>query len=321
MKRNENGITERSTMRIGLIRAIGTSLLTMLLFGVTFSNILGDIVLSKESDEQIADSEVIDISNFEVRDEVEVHKAIMLSTADLELKEEVAEPERTITFPSIEYMTPSGRMFVSDELTINLDKLKEAYEAEIDLEWDNKEYINNAAVIYEFLVEQNGVSPEIASAIIGNCAYEGGFGMTADNYYVPTSLEETYNYTYNSGYSIGICQWCYGTRKKALYEFYKAANDLGLEDYQEVTMVAELSFMYAELHYYDLFEDLEEYEGNVATACGNVALNYEAYNGVEKDFSSIDFSLKRTGCNGYCRLTYAQNTYEYFTTQHNSTET
>ena len=86
MKRNENRITERSTMRIGLIRAIGTSLLTKLLFGVTFSNILGNIVLSKESDEQITDSEVIDISNFEVRDEVEVHKAMMLSTADLELR-------------------------------------------------------------------------------------------------------------------------------------------------------------------------------------------------------------------------------------------
>lgn len=194
------------------------------------------------------------------------------------------------------------------EYEIDLDRLNSAWNSAEAFEWDNRECHNYVAVIKNFLIDQMGVTENIAFAIMGNSANEGGFGMEQKSYDIFDDLEQAVSKLRNSsvhrGY--GIIQWTSMNRRNKLAKFYEEADKLGIS-FQEVMFVAELVFMYEEVQQYNLFSSYDEQVG-LEDACGRVAREYEGYTESKDEWKKKngEYTLVASKGSGYNRLKYAK---------------
>lgn len=178
-------------------------------------------------------------------------------------------------------------------------------------DWDYQHKINTLSTAYTFLTEGYGLSPEFASAILGNVACEGDFGTTARGKY--TDIDVAYDHIGEGAF--GIVQWCNGNLKDDLRLYYDYFRDTYGDTYDDDVLIclAECSCLYYEIYEKGWIEKYNECT-DVEHLTGIFALYYEAYagSGLQWGFSNGLCRCTAPGSNGGARLTYAKHVYEEF---------
>lgn len=266
---------------------------------------------TKESDVVVLAEEQSDISIDDNTDVVSI--GISFYVASENPYSNVVEPKDCIS--SVTFKSGSKKI-ITDDIYVNVKTLMYIYNNEYTYpSWDYKKRINDIEMLWEFLVEQQGVNRNIAAAIIGSICFEGKVGMEQGSYSVFKNINEAEIKlsadANDTGY--GLVQWTYPKRRKFLLSYYKHINDNYDYDWETVCVLAECCTLYSELLDYKLFDDIYS-EVDLMHACGLVGDVYENYSGSSKDWKIVDGQYKLTSdnCSGFDRYKYALNILRYF---------
>lgn len=226
----------------------------------------------------------------------------------------VEEPQ-LITVNSISMRNADGVWEDTSELLIDIDALVETYNTEYEIpEWDDKNKINMIATVWEFLVNQQGMNPNNAAALLGNIMAEGSFSIEQGTYNLMNNIESLRAVLGQGNRGYGMVQWTYGTRQKALLEYYEVAYDMYPDDWDKVKIIAECSMLLEEVKAYRVFDDIYT-SISLEDSTGRVCRNYETYDGCYSGWSYYDgtYHLNATSGSSYHRYAYAKAIYDYFT--------
>lgn len=199
----------------------------------------------------------------------------------------------------------SGEILEGEYITIDLDKVMLYVDAEYDdYDWDTKKRIRDIYILKEILVNQLGVSPTKAAAIIGNVCCEDSFAGLTNSVANLNDLEHAKSVLGNGNRGYGCVQWTASYRQKGLQDYYEVVNkDL---DWELTSVVAETAYIYNELCVSEILGDLSE-DDDLMHVTGIVGCVYEAYAKSSSEWYKQDGRYKTNGCQRY---TYAKNIYD-----------
>lgn len=199
----------------------------------------------------------------------------------------------------------SGKVLEGEDITINIDDVVVYLDAEYDnYSWDTKKRIKDIYILKEILVNQLGMAPTKAAAVIGNICCEDSFAGLTNSHASLDSLEHAKNVLGNGTKGYGCVQWTSAYRQKGLKDYYEVINkDL---DWELTSVIAETAYLYNELQVSGIIGDLTE-DGNLEHLTGVIGCVYEAYAMSTTDWYKVDGQYKTNGCQRY---TYAKHIYE-----------
>lgn len=218
------------------------------------------------------------------------------------------------TIGSIQIKSLEGEMVNTDEVFINVEPLIELYFQEYeDYDWDTKDKIAVISTLWEFLVNQQGMHPINAAAILGSVAMEGDFSEQQGTGNYINNIEDARSLLGRGGYGYGVAQWTFRTRQKNLLEYYEMAYELYPDDWNKVQLIAECCMLIEEVKVYNVFGDIDS-ELSMEDACGRVCIYYERYSGCDEQWSYTNghVVLVSDEGSGKTRLRYAQDIYNHF---------
>ena len=169
-------------------------------------------------------------------------------------------------------------------------------------------------MLWNFLVEQQGIPETNAAGLLGNIYEEGEFAEQQGTDLYISNIEQARTLLGSGKVGYGCAQWTYSARQNSLLEYYELAYKLYPDDWDKVRIIAECCMLLEECKAYGVFNDIYS-PTSIEDATGRVAMKYETYSGCESQWSKINGSYKvatQSGT-GYKRLCYAYDIYKYFT--------
>lgn len=199
----------------------------------------------------------------------------------------------------------SGEMLDGEYITIDLDKVMLYVDAEYDTyEWDTKGRIRDIYILKEILVNQLGIAPTKAAAIIGNVCCEDSFAGLTNSVANLDNINHAKSVLGNGNRGYGCAQWTASYRQKGLKDYYEVINkDL---DWELTSVIAETAYLYNELYVSGILGDLSE-DDDLMHVTGIVGCVYEAYAKSADEWYMQDGHYKTNGCQRY---TYTKNIYD-----------
>lgn len=288
--------------KIKLIAGVYLTLTAVLLFGVimflgTSSNNFGEPIIE-------VCSEPITIK---YETPIETPKVI-----EVEMQE--VEQDEILTLTSKEFINNVGKEVITSEVQVNVSLLH-LEENFVSPSWDYKYRIKDVEIIWEFLVNQQNVHPNVAAGIIGCLYHEGTFGEQQGSYNYIDTIEEARVLLDESAASTGygLAQWTFDDRRELLLKYYEEAFMVYPNDAYKASVVAELCCLIEELKGYNVFEDLTQVH-SIEDATGRVARLYECYKGCEDDWKKVSgsYCLCSEDKSGTKRLQTAYDVYYHF---------
>lgn len=220
-----------------------------------------------------------------------------------------------VSIDGISMKTNSGVHIVTDTISVDADTLLELfYTNDNSPVWDDENKINTLRVLWNFLVEQQGIPETNAAGLLGNIYEEGEFAEQQGTDLYISNIEQARTLLGSGKVGYGCAQWTYSARQNSLLEYYELAYKLYPDDWDKVRIIAECCMLLEECKAYGVFNDIYS-PTSIEDATGRVAMKYEAYSDCESQWSKINGSYKvatQSGT-GYKRLCYAYDIYKYFT--------
>ena len=273
-------------------------------------------ITNKEFSSNMID-EVVDVSNLKTLDVI---------TEDI--KEEMEQENQIIVIDSHDIPVSTCQTVDSREITIDVDSLYEAYMNAPVMEFDYKNKYRTINCLWEFLYNQNHIDPIMTSAIIGNIAMEGDFGLqqgTQSNRF--TSIEDCRAKLGNKqakGY--GLIQWTFSSRKLPLLQFYEDAynklytDNFTEEDWTKAMLSAECTYLLEELNawgilqMYETLPERDSIDKLLESTVGLLCREFVGYQNNNKQWSKSNGSYYLCDSNGSGleRLNYAKAVYSFY---------
>lgn len=256
--------------------------------------------------------EVIEIESDIVADDLQ---SAMVFLPVLEVEEVIAEPVAIQIMPSIQMVASSGVTISTNEIQLQADKLIETYNADMEYpEWDAKLKIHTLAVIWEFMVNQQGVPAENVAGLLGNVYIEGDFALRQGTNSGHGDINVARSILGRGTQGYGCVQWTFSKRQRSLLEYYEISYEMFEEDWETTMIVAECCMLLEELKAYEVFDDIYT-ATSIEDATGRVACIYESYSNSSNQwsFDGKEYHLVSNSGSGHSRLNYAQQIYDYFT--------
>ena len=252
-----------------------------------------------------------------VMDEMKVQATRNVNIATIECNDlersMLANP--MVSIDGISMKTNSGVHIVTDTISVDADTLLELfYTNDNSPMWDDENKINTLRVLWNFLVEQQGIPETNAAGLLGNIYEEGEFAEQQGTDLYISNIEQARTLLGSGKVGYGCAQWTYSARQDSLLEYYELAYKLYPDDWDKVRIIAECCMLLEECKAYGVFNDIYS-PTSIEDATGRVAMKYETYSGCESQWSKINGSYKvatQSGT-GYKRLCYAYDIYKYFT--------
>lgn len=252
-----------------------------------------------------------------VMDEMKVQATRNVNIATIECNDlersMLANP--MVSIDGISMKTNSGVYIVTDTISVDADTLLELfYTNDNSPMWDDENKINTLRVLWNFLVEQQGIPETNAAGLLGNIYEEGEFAEQQGTDLYISNIEQARTLLGSGKVGYGCAQWTYSERQNSLLEYYELAYKLYPDDWDKVRIIAECCMLLEECKAYGVFNDIYS-PTSIEDATGRVAMKYETYSGCESQWSKINGSYKvatQSGT-GYKRLCYAYDIYKYFT--------
>ncbi len=220
-----------------------------------------------------------------------------------------------VSIDGISMETNRGVHIITDTISVDADTLLELfYTNDNSPMWDDENKINTLRVLWNFLVEQQGIPETNAAGLLGNIYEEGEFAEQQGTDLYISNIEQARTLLGSSKVGYGCAQWTYSARQNSLLEYYELAYKLYPDDWDKVCIIAECCMLLEECKAYGVFNDIYS-PTSIEDATGRVAMKYEMYSGCESQWSKINGSYKvatQSGT-GYKRLCYAYDIYKYFT--------
>ena len=220
-----------------------------------------------------------------------------------------------VSIDGVSMKTNSGVYIVTDTISVDADTLLELfYTNDNSPMWDDENKINTLRVLWNFLVEQQGIPETNAAGLLGNIYEEGEFAEQQGTGLYISNIEQARTILGSGKVGYGCAQWTYSARQNSLLEYYELAYKLYPDDWDKVRIIAECCMLLEECKAYGVFNDIYS-PTSIEDATGRVAMKYETYSGCESQWSKINGSYKvatQSGT-GYKRLCYAYDIYKYFT--------
>ena len=251
-----------------------------------------------------------------VIDEVSMNTISSARVATLEFK----ELERTmsaspiVNIASVSMKTNNGAHIITDEISVDVDSLLELFYTDVSTPvWDDENKINTLRVLWNFLVEQQGIPETNAAGLLGNIYEEGEFAEQQGTDLYISNIEQARTLLGSGKVGYGCAQWTYSARQRSLLEYYELAYAMYPDDWDKVRIIAECCMLLEECKAYNVFNDIYS-PTSIEDATGRVAMKYETYSGCEEQWSKVNGSYKVTtqSGTGYKRLCYAYDIYKYF---------
>ena len=309
--------------KINMIRAVMYTCVAVLILNIVNIAHMSikaqqDRVLATEKDVQdvlIPEYNIMQASI--VMDEMKVQATRNVNIATIECNDlersMLANP--TVSIDGISMKTNSGVHIVTDTISVDADTLLELfYTNDNSPMWDDENKINTLRVLWNFLVEQQGIPETNAAGLLGNIYEEGEFAEQQGTDLYISNIEQARTLLGSGKVGYGCAQWTYSARQNSLLEYYELAYKLYPDDWDKVRIIAECCMLLEECKAYGVFNDIYS-PTSIEDATGRVAMKYETYSGCESQWSKINGSYKvatQSGT-GYKRLCYAYDIYKYFT--------
>lgn len=309
--------------KVNMIRAVMYSCVAVLALDVTNIAHMSikaqqDKVLATEED--VHDTLIPEYNIMQasiVMDEMKVQATRNVNIATIECNDlersMLANP--MVSIDGISMKTNSGVHIVTDTISVDADTLLELfYTNDNSPMWDDENKINTLRVLWNFLVEQQGIPETNAAGLLGNIYEEGEFAEQQGTDLYISNIEQARTLLGSGKVGYGCAQWTYSARQNSLLEYYELAYKLYPDDWDKVRIIAECCMLLEECKAYGVFNDIYS-PTSIEDATGRVAMKYETYSGCESQWSKINGSYKvatQSGT-GYKRLCYAYDIYKYFT--------
>lgn len=252
-----------------------------------------------------------------IMDEMKVQATRNVSIATIECNdlERSMLSNPMVSIDGISMETNSGVHIITDTISVDADTLLELfYTNDNSPMWDDENKINTLRVLWNFLVEQQGIPETNAAGLLGNIYEEGEFAeQQGTNLYI-SNIEQARTLLGSGKVGYGCAQWTYSARQNSLLEYYELAYKLYPDDWDKVCIIAECCMLLEECKAYGVFNDIYS-PTSIEDATGRVAMKYETYSGCENQWVKANGSYKvatQSGT-GYKRLCYAYDIYKYFT--------
>lgn len=227
----------------------------------------------------------------------------------------LAKPEETVQVSGVSMITNHGEHIVTDTIEVEVDNLMTVYYEDYETpDWDDKNKISIIATLWEFLVNQQGMDPRHAAAILGNIMVEGSFAEEQGSYDIISDMEEMRAVLGCGNKGYGVVQWTYHTRQDALLAYYDLAYEMYPDDWDKVKVIAECSMLLEEIKAFGIFDNI--YEANsLEDSVGRVCVLYENFNKARSAWTIVDgeYVLSSNIGSSDERYAYAQAIYDYFT--------
>ena len=252
-----------------------------------------------------------------VMDEIKVQATCSDNIATIECNdlERSMLSNPSVIVDGISMKTNSGVHITTDIISVDVDSLIDLYYTnDSSPMWDDENKINTLRVLWNFLVEQQGIPETNAAGLLGNIYEEGEFAEQQGTDLYISNIEQARTLLGSGKVGYGCAQWTYSARQNSLLEYYELAYKLYPDDWDKVRIIAECCMLLEECKAYGVFNDIYS-PTSIEDATGRVAMKYETYSGCESQWSKINGSYKvatQSGT-GYKRLCYAYDIYKYFT--------
>lgn len=309
--------------KINMIRAVMYTCVAVLILNIVNIAHMSikaqqDKVLATEED--VHDTLIPEYSTMQasaIMDEMKVQATRDVNIATIECNDlersMLANP--MVSIDGISMKTNSGVHIVTDTISVDADTLLELfYTNDNSPMWDDENKINTLRVLWNFLVEQQGIPETNAAGLLGNIYEEGEFAEQQGTDLYISNIEQARTLLGSGKVGYGCAQWTYSARQNSLLEYYELAYKLYPDDWDKVRIIAECCMLLEECKAYGVFNDIYS-PTSIEDATGRVAMKYETYSGCESQWSKINGSYKvatQSGT-GYKRLCYAYDIYKYFT--------
>ena len=309
--------------RINMIRAVMYTCVAVLILNIVNIAHMSikaqqDKVLATEED--VHDTLIPEYSIMQasvIMDEMKVQATRDVNIATIECNDlersMLANP--MVSIDGISMKTNSGVHIVTDTISVDADTLLELfYTNDNSPMWDDENKINTLRVLWNFLVEQQGIPETNAAGLLGNIYEEGEFAEQQGTDLYISNIEQARTLLGSGKVGYGCAQWTYSARQNSLLEYYELAYKLYPDDWDKVRIIAECCMLLEECKAYGVFNDIYS-PTSIEDATGRVAMKYETYSDCESQWSKINGSYKvatQSGT-GYKRLCYAYDIYKYFT--------
>ena len=227
----------------------------------------------------------------------------------------VSYESNLITLDSISMKNPHGVVIDTDAVTVNVDKLIEEYNSsEENPTWDNKDRMETLRVLWNFLVEQQGLPATNVAGILGNIYEEGEFSEQQSTGFYLTSIDDARLYLGTGIEGFGCAQWTYYERQETLLKYYELAYNIYPDNWDATKIIAECAMLLEECKAFNVFDDIYT-PIDIEDATGRFATMYEAYGGCLTQWACWDnyYHLVSEEGTGAERLRYAKLIYYYFT--------
>ena len=309
--------------KINMIRAVMYACVAVLILNIVNIAHMSikaqqDKVLATEEDVQdvlIPEYNIMQASV--IMDEMKVQATRNVSIATIECNdlERSMLSNPMVSIDGISMETNRGVHIITDTISVDADTLLELfYTNDNSPMWDDENKINTLRVLWNFLVEQQGIPETNAAGLLGNIYEEGEFAEQQGTDLYISNIEQARTLLGSGKVGYGCAQWTYSARQNSLLEYYELAYKLYPDDWDKVCIIAECCMLLEECKAYGVFNDIYS-PTSIEDATGRVAMKYETYSGCESQWSKINGSYKvatQSGT-GYKRLCYAYDIYKYFT--------
>lgn len=246
---------------------------------------------------------------------VQATRDVNIATIECNDLERSMSANPMVSIDGISMKTNSGVHIVTDTISVDADTLLELfYTNDNSPMWDDENKINTLRVLWNFLVEQQGIPETNAAGLLGNIYEEGEFAEQQGTDLYISNIEQARTLLGSGKVGYGCAQWTYSARQDSLLEYYELAYKLYPDDWDKVRIIAECCMLLEECKAYGVFNDIYS-PTSIEDATGRVAMKYETYSGCENQWSKTNGSYKvatQSGT-GYKRLCYAYDIYKYFT--------
>lgn len=309
--------------KVNMIRAVMYSCVAVLALDVTNIAHMSikaqqDRVLATEKDVQdvlIPEYNIMQASIIMDEMKVQATRNVNIATIECNGLERSMLANPMVSIDGISMKTNSGVHIVTDTISVDADTLLELfYTNDNSPMWDDENKINTLRVLWNFLVEQQGIPETNAAGLLGNIYEEGEFAEQQGTDLYISNIEQARTLLGSGKVGYGCAQWTYSARQNSLLEYYELAYKLYPDDWDKVRIIAECCMLLEECKAYGVFNDIYS-PTSIEDATGRVAMKYETYSGCESQWSKINGSYKvatQSGT-GYKRLCYAYDIYKYFT--------
>lgn len=309
--------------KINMIRAVMYTCVAVLILNIVNIAHMSikaqqDRVLATEKDVQdvlIPEYNIMQASIVMNEMRVQATRDVNIATIECNDLERSMSANPMVSIDGISMKTNSGVHIVTDTISVDADTLLELfYTNDNSPTWDDENKINTLRVLWNFLVEQQGIPETNAAGLLGNIYEEGEFAEQQGTDLYISNIEQARTLLGSGKVGYGCAQWTYSARQNSLLEYYELAYKLYPDDWDKVRIIAECCMLLEECKAYGVFNDIYS-PTSIEDATGRVAMKYETYSGCENQWVKANGSYKVTtqSGTGYKRLCYAYDIYKYFT--------